>query len=159
MNYWVIADTHFGHEKIKQSNNRPDNFEELILENLKAKIKKDDVLIHLGDFCLKDDLYWHKRFSEIECKKWLILGNHDHKTMSWYLSNGWDFVCSHFTLKLFGEYILFSHTPQENTSIINIHGHLHDSNHRKGYLLTEKNILVLIEGTFEPCLLQKIIKK
>ena len=139
MNYWVIADTHFGHEKIKQSNNRPDNFEELILENLKAKIKKDDVLIHLGDFCLKDDLYWHKRFSEIECKKWLILGNHDHKTMSWYLSNGWDFVCSHFTLKLFGEYILF--------------------NHRKGYLLTEKNILVLIEGTFEPCLLQKIIKK
>jgi len=55
MRYWLITDTHFGHENIKKYCNRPDGFEDLILENLNPTedegVCPGDVLIHLGDVC------------------------------------------------------------------------------------------------------------
>ena len=59
-NVYVISDTHFGHvkcyesfEPIRQKIARSFNeFENEMVNRWNAKIGKDDVVIHLGDFCI-----------------------------------------------------------------------------------------------------------
>ena len=46
---YLITDTHLGHTAIARYCNRPKDFSDLIIHNLKAVLKKEDTLIHLGD--------------------------------------------------------------------------------------------------------------
>ena len=140
MKIYLITDTHFGHEKMQVYCNRPKGFEDSILKKLLQV--KPDLLIHLGDFCIGNDEKWHKEyFSRLNCKNWLIRGNHDRKSNSWYLSHGWDWIGHYFQDRFFGKNILFSHTPVRYTEMksglwgsdsfdLNIHGHFHNNLHR-----------------------------
>ena len=133
MNTWLIADTHFGHEREIEFG-RPVGFEDQILKNLIEILKKDDLLLHLGDFCIGSDTFWHHKFMQaVVCKKILVAGNHDKKSNNWYLEHGWDFVCRHFADRYFGKSVLFSHEPYPYDVAwydLNIHGHLHNNRHR-----------------------------
>ena len=62
MKYWVTTDTHFGHDKMMEYCGRPKGFEDLIFKYHSEIIKKDDVLVHLGDFCIYNDEKWHDEF-------------------------------------------------------------------------------------------------
>ena len=81
MNYWILPDTHFGHGDMEDWCHRPKGFENKILKALGICLKPDDVLIHLGDICW--DFSWHPKLMAIPCKKWLVLGNHDGKSMTY----------------------------------------------------------------------------
>lgn len=185
---WLTTDTHFGHAAMVPYCGRPIDFGEKILKNLEV-VGPDDVLIHLGDFCIGNDALWHAEFMKrVAGKKWLVKGNHDHKSNAWYLAHGWDMVCAKFQDKLFGKNILFSHVPTRETNIdsnlfiteifdINIHGHFHNTLHRllEGKFivtgekernkedlaaLTPKHKLLSIENTnYQPVLLDKFIKE
>ena len=109
MKIHVISDTHFNHANIKGYTNRPDDWEQQIVDNLVNM--ETDLLIHLGDVSLGNDVAWHNTFAFLPCKRWLILGNHDGKSMNWYMNHGWDFVARNFTMYLYGIRILFSHRP------------------------------------------------
>ena len=163
MNYWITTDTHFGHDKLINYCERPEGFEKLILKRLTAVLKPADILIHLGDFCIGNDLDWHLRFEEISsCRKWLIRGNHDKKTASWYLRNGWDFIANYIGIQMFGKKILLSHIPQEDNGFdINLHGHFHNSDHRRHEpelkaIQTEKHKVVMLEHHYQPQLLRRL---
>ena len=133
----IISDTHLNHKNIKEYCNRPDNWTEQILfsiGNFDA-----DLLIHLGDVSLGNDVEWHRLFTDLPMKKWLILGNHDGKSMTWYLNHGWDFVGRSVMIYLYGLRILFSHRPYpfppmktvtedkpRSNFDINVHGHCHN---------------------------------
>lgn len=188
MKTWIITDTHFGHEAMHGFCQRPHNFEELILIACKRMVKEEDVIIHLGDVSMGEDVYWHELFvKSVPGKKWLIKGNHDDKSNTWYLDRGWDFVGAKFQDRFFGKNILFSHTPvrytEENSSLwitnsfdLNIHGHFHNSTHRLkdrvwtntpndirdktlADILTTRHKLLAIEYTnYEPVLLERFIK-
>ena len=179
MKIWLITDTHFGHDKMKEYCGRPDKFEKLIFKGLDV-VEPKDVLIHLGDFCIGNDEAWHIAFNEeVEGKHWLIKGNHDHKSNSWYLSNGWDFVADFFLDKYFGKNILFSHIPKKYNGEfdLNIHGHFHNNLHRllEGRFvvegekernkidlsnLTSRHKLLSIEETnYQPVLLETFLNK
>lgn len=165
MNYWVITDSHFGHDKLQQYTGRPKFFEEHILQKLYHAVTANDILIHLGDFCIGEDLAWHEKFMEIASfKKWLIRGNHDKKSYHWYLQHGWDFVGESVILKLFGKIILLSHKPQPDCGYdINIHGHFHNNKHsaHEPELVTVKNNkqkLLFLEHDYKPFNLRKIIE-
>lgn len=132
-NIYIISDTHFNHtDKMIEYCGRPENYNELIWKNLK-QLKDDDILIHLGDVCIGKDREVHKKLQEFKFKKILVRGNHDKKSNSWYLNNGWDFVCEEFKDTLFGKNILFSHMPKvwDGVYDLNIHGHFHNSDHRR----------------------------
>ena len=91
--YWIITDTHFGHDSMMKLCGRPEGFSEKILINLNRTVHCPDVLIHLGDICIGKEEYWHSELMKWACcKKWLIRGNHDKKSDMWYLNHGWDFV-------------------------------------------------------------------
>lgn len=165
MNYWITTDTHFGHTDIKEWASRPDNFEALILKRLTTTIKKDDVLIHLGDVSWKNDIYWHKQITSIPAKKrWLLRGNHDKKGAIWYLDNGWDFIANSLTINIYGKTIVFSHVPlKDNGYDLNIHGHFHNllPEQHEPELVAIKNdrqILIMLEHTYMPLSLKSIVK-
>lgn len=130
MKTWIITDTHFGHTKLCELTNRPQNFTDIIFKSLK-QIAPNDVVIHLGDFCIGEDAKWHQIWRETLPTQKLILvrGNHDKKSNSWYLEHGWDFVCDRIDDHFFGKFVTLSHKPIIGVQNLNIHGHTHGSKH------------------------------
>ena len=97
MNIWLTTDTHFNHDKMLEYCDRPMGFEYIIYNNLAESVKEGDLLFHLGDVSFGKDEEMHQRFIQpLPCNKVLVKGNHDKKSNSWYLDNGWDFVCDLF---------------------------------------------------------------
>jgi len=169
MRIWLTTDTHFGHSKMVEYCGRPENFSDRILENFKV-IKEHDILLHLGDFCIGNELMWHLQFKAATrgIRRWLVRGNHDRKSNSWYLERGWDWVGESMELKMFNHNILFTHRPNPDPLYItkhgllniNIHGHLHNSGHRDDEvpLVPFYHKLLALEGTnYQPVLLEKFI--
>ena len=158
---WLTTDTHFYHDAITNEDfcNRPDDFNELILRNLRYNLAEQDVLYHLGDVIF----YQHKLLSgmldSVRCaKKYLVKGNHDKKSNSWYLRNGFDGV---FDMVVIGDIIL-SHKPQRvfpDGVRLNIHGHFHNTDHRihdpeyNEWYDPSRHRLLSIENTEYHCLL------
>lgn len=166
MKHWLTTDTHFAHGKMIEFCGRPNNFEDIIEKGL-LQIPHGDTLIHLGDICIGQDQDRHNRYIKpLQCKKILVLGNHDKKSATWYMNNGWDFVTDGIRLRLFGKRILLTHIPQpwDGWYDINIHGHFHNADYRKqdpglSKILTDKHKLLALEYTdYKPVLIENFIK-
>lgn len=161
MNFWIIGDTHFGHDNIIEYCNRPPHFETTLLQNI-YQVPPRDVLIHLGDIAFKHDAMWHgKLFDDNRATPlgWLVTGNHDKRTLSWYISKGWAFVGHSLSLNIYGKRLLFTHEPayQLGEYDLNIHGHLHNTGHRPAHL-TEKHLLYAPENEgYAPVRLDRLI--
>ena len=162
MNFWIVADTHFGHNMLWREGHRKIDFEERLLMNINNAYKEGDVLIHLGDVSFYDHVRWHQRLMKSwPGKRWLIIGNHDDKSINWYLQQGWDVACYEFAIMMYSYLIVFTHEPTidcKDGSVINIHGHLHTGVHRETET-SKRNILVSMEETdMKPIALKSIIE-
>ena len=149
MKIYLTTDTHFNHQRMVTEGWRPEGYEYLIQEEF-GRLTKDDILIHLGDVCMGKDAEAHKQYiAPLPCKKWLVLGNHDRKSLTWYMDY-WDVACRRLTIDAFGKRILFSHKPQEDngTFEVNIHGHLHDLHRDYEVEQTDKHILLALEDQY-----------
>lgn len=164
--FWVITDTHLGHDKLVEKGFRESGFEQHIFSHMYNLVKPQDIVIHLGDVCMGKDAYWHEQFLALPGKKWLVLGNHDNKSMSWYLKKGWDSVSQSVFLLLYGKLIAFSHIPldlRKYTEVdINIHGHFHnpercDRRMECDHFYSDKHRLVHIEDDYKPKELRKFL--
>lgn len=83
---WFIADTHFGHARILEFRNLScvEEMDTLILESINSRVKRNDILYHLGDFCHKRPGHYRMR---INCKQvHLVRGNHDKASWGQYFS-------------------------------------------------------------------------
>lgn len=132
MKIYVVSDTHYQHDAIVEYCQRPQNHAELLFGNM-GFLRKQDCLVHLGDVGLGNQQEIHEKYIiSIAARKILVLGNHDSKSWSWYMTHGWDFVCAAFRLEYCGKIIMFSHCPQPWDGVweINVHGHLHNLGHR-----------------------------
>jgi len=170
--YWIITDTHFGHERIHDFCNRPKGFEDKIFKHLNECIKENDILIHLGDVAWYDESKWHQKLMEIPCfRKWLVKGNHDRKSNSWYLDQGWDFVGETLSLNMYSTRVIFSHIPLISITAnnknfdYNIHGHFHNLDMKRiqkyeSHItkhLNNKHILLKMEHHYKPYNLERIL--
>jgi len=155
---WGIADTHFGHSKIIEYENRPfKNVEEMdrtLINNWNSVVDKRDTVWHLGDFFLTYTERQFEIFDQLNGKIILIRGNHDHQTDTKLIDRlGFQEVYDSLVLK--DKYIL-THRPIEcNNNYFNIHGHTHsqrenDTNH---YCVSVEVI------GYKPIRLDKIIKR
>lgn len=130
---WIITDTHFFHEKLWRENHRPVNFEDRILTKLRMNVKDEDIVIHLGDICMGKDEAAHKMLTAAfgNCRRYLIKGNHDMKSDSWYYDHGWDLVVHGMMVKVNGKSVFITHRPSVmRIGDYNVHGHTHGNVHR-----------------------------
>lgn len=147
--YWILTDTHFYHKMIIIYENRPENFNELIIKNCQEMISEDDIIIHLGDVIFSDQSKLKEILDQIPGYKILIRGNHDRQKEQWYKDKGFSEVYKTYSM---GQ-ILFSHEPVEISKYpgmkYNVHGHFHsklrteESRHERGYTFYTKNHLLL----------------
>ncbi|MBI5402500.1 MAG: metallophosphoesterase [Ignavibacteriae bacterium] len=158
----MTTDTHFNHKQLIQYG-RPQNFEEKIKKGLISIVKEDDLLIHLGDVCIGNDIESNNWFKEnLKCKTYLIRGNHDKKSTKFYLENGWDVVADRIDINMFGKKMCFTHFPiaWDGYFDINYHGHFHDTDHRRnepGFnkILSGYNKLISLEYTnYQPIIIK-----
>lgn len=87
MNTWFTSDTHFHHKKILDFENRPYATVEVMTEDMINKwneqVDENDIVYHLGDFCLGDYDQTVNILQRLNGKIRLIKGNHDYsKTWS-----------------------------------------------------------------------------
>lgn len=163
--FWIISDTHFGHKNLQKYTGRPENVDDIFLENIRnAPYKDGDTLIHLGDFCIAPGKVcqdFHSKFTSSVpylVHTVLVRGNHDVKSLSWYTRVGWDMVVDSFMVNAFGYKILFSHVPVSESACdfdINIHGHLHNASADNWepeirQTITDKHVLFDPEGNYVP---------
>lgn len=127
--FYLIADTHLGHETLKKSGLRPLDYEEQIFFNWKRLVKNDDTVIHLGDVVEEDNLLMLEKFVTLPGKKILIRGNHDNDSTIEYFQRSSNFCCDELVMTFSSIKILFTHKPKYRHEYdINIHGHLHNIN-------------------------------
>jgi len=126
MNFYLIADTHFKHDKMKTYCQRPSNFTELIIKNWANTVKPEDCVIHLGDVAIGGVADWEWILPTLPGRKGLIRGNHDRqRSLGWWMTHGFDFACDGM---MFRNWWL-SHEPANSRPggcEGNIHGHLHN---------------------------------
>lgn len=167
MNYWLISDTHFNHTKLEDWGGRSGDWQKQIWEGI-FSIPEGDVLIHLGDVCIGDDSEVHVYINHFAGKKILVRGNHDKKSVNWYMEHGWDFVCDQIGLEFHGVDILLSHRPMPPDTWrwrYNIHGHTHGNMHRAEEYLAwydAKNFHIDISPEivgYQPIRLDTLMKK
>ena len=82
---FFTSDTHFYHGNIIRFCNRPfkdvEVMNETIISNWNITVGQDDIVFHLGDFCLGGSAEWTKILDRLNGKIYLIMGNHDLKNI------------------------------------------------------------------------------
>jgi calcineurin-like phosphoesterase family protein len=163
---WIISDTHFGHENIIKYCGRPRNHNLLMKRAWKKLVKKEDVILHLGDVIVWYGLHntWAKEVLKLPGRKFLILGNHD-LDLKW-TNEEWISKTGMTVIEPFQQgKTYFSHEPlieiQDWTVELNIHGHSHNhmpAGHYMKFGLSFYN--ASIEGmSYKPRRLGEILKE
>ena len=79
--HWFIADEHYGHTNIIGYTNRPfksvQEMNEAMISNHNKVVGQEDVVIHAGDFTLKDKQYAAKIIKRLNGKHIFLKGSHD----------------------------------------------------------------------------------
>jgi calcineurin-like phosphoesterase family protein len=134
---FVISDTHFRHGAILKYCDRPfsneKHMEDCIIKNWNDTVSKHDIVWHLGDvaFGPKENLV--ELLGKLNGTKILVMGNHDCKSYSCYISAGFTRVYPHPVI--IDEFYIMSHVPvwlSPAMPYANIHGHLHQNNMEYG---------------------------
>lgn len=150
---WLVSDSHFLHANIVRFCNRPQDHDWLMRERWIEAVGARDTVLHLGDLTYRGrDEEVRPILGGLPGDKYLLLGNHDKKTVSWYKRYGFtvleDAILGRFetsegrTIRHTGFYwtapdgrrVLFSHYPDERMLdwSVNIHGHIHDNGYPAG---------------------------
>lgn len=134
MNTFFSADTHFGHDRILRYCNRPFNdvfaMDLALIRNWNERVKKDDIVYFLGDFCFRKclkeapnsksnafDYYREQLNGDII----FIQGNHDR-------NNSVKSKIQHVVIEYGGKRIKLVHKPEhaDGRYDINLVGHVHE---------------------------------
>jgi len=132
MSVYLISDTHFNHDKIREYGERPFasvyEMNEAMAENWNKTVLPSDTVYHLGDVAFFGKGY---RLPVLNGHKILILGNHDSGKNPQLLSVFEDILAYKKFPKLG---LLLTHVPVHPTdlygfdrSYINVHGHIHQA--------------------------------
>ena len=159
--FYLIADLHFGHSGIEKY--RVKDYHDLIAKNWNNVISKNDNVLVLGDLTLTSKEKSIDYFKKLRGNKFLIRGNHDGHSVTWYKDCGFRVVepiYNVFKDKYDKRYhVLFTHVPVITLpeGWFNIHGHIHRGVHRD-YDLTERHINLSAEAIdYTPVPLYKLL--
>ena len=140
---FLTADTHFHHPRAAMEF-RPfpsvEDHDEFIIEQWNSRVKKHDVVYHLGDVAMRRSGI--ALITRLRGVHRLIMGNHDTHAKD---------LLEAFKGKIYGSYtlkdqdVLLTHIPIEVNQLSsrhrhNIHGHIHDLKYQPQGAYTNVNI-------------------
>ena len=125
MKTWFTSDTHFGHENIIRYCNRPFNslrmMDEVLANNWNARVKNDDIVIFLGDFCFRGESKPSVYLDKLNGHITFLRGNHDN-------NNSLNAKIESIVMYISKRWIYCTHRPENcNPNFrINLVGHVHE---------------------------------
>jgi len=168
--FYVISDTHWLHDNIINQGGRPEDHNERMVNNWNSVINKDDDVLHLGDlvygiFDKRTKMQCPDKTKELitpiieqlKGNKYLIKGNHDKFSNSWYKDLGFTILDPYLSMEYRNQRVTFTHIPVVLTykNEINIHGHIHNSSFSG---LTKRHANVSVEVVdYTPRLVTEIL--
>ncbi len=135
MNIWFTSDSHFHHKNILTFEDRPfatvEEMNEGMIETWNNKVKKSDLVYHLGDFVFGGYSKWVDILPRLNGDKVLIQGNHDDdKVVKRILEEGYikELHAVGMKMKYQKQNLWFTHYPMEigiRPNKWSISGHIH----------------------------------
>jgi calcineurin-like phosphoesterase family protein len=102
-----------------------------MLANWAQRIKKDDVVLHLGDLMVwypnEVTLRWAERMKKLPGEKYIIFGNHDEDIKAFAITRFYQKTGFRPIKPFLQNQTYFSHErTTEGQGLLNIHGHSHN---------------------------------
>lgn len=114
-NIWFTADTHFCHDNIVRFSGRPftgaAEMNEELIRRWNETVPEDGIVFHLGDFCMGGSRDWNDIMYRLNGKIYLILGNHDMKTVRQGFMQRFELVTQQMSIRVGGQSIILNHNP------------------------------------------------
>ena len=146
-NIFFTSDTHFWHENILKFCNRPfssiEEMNDTIINNWNSVVKENDIVFHLGDFCFCGSDKFKELIETLNGRIYLILGNHDWKTIKQWHATKFEGVYQQMSIKIDGRKIDLNHFPflcyagtyyRLEDAVWQLFGHVHSSDKNKNGL-------------------------
>ena len=112
---YFTSDTHFNHTNIISYCQRPfknvDEMNERIIANWNEVVSEDDIIFHLGDFCLGGAAEWTRLLDRLNGKIYLIMGNHDRKNIRQGFKDRFEHVAMQMHIEVGKQRIYLNHYP------------------------------------------------
>ena len=139
-NIWLTSDTHFNHDKdfVWKARGFANVHEmnETIIQNWNKVVKPDDIVYHLGDVMLGQDLQAGLRMiARLNGEKYLAYGNHvtDARLKAFGVNHFFKDIQMGYRIKGPGKRIcILTHYPTvtangEDTRVLSLYGHTHQT--------------------------------
>lgn len=169
---YYIADTHLGHENVIEFDDRPfcsvEEMDRVIIENWRARIRKDDEVYILGDLVYRSRKTTSDYLEELSGRKRLIVGNHNEKWIgdSSVRDRYFESVSYIKTVSDNSRKVVLCHYPLAEWSgmyrgALHLYGHIHNHTDETFRIMKQRygafNAGCMINN-FMPCTLSEIIK-
>ena len=171
-NLYFTADSHFNHANIIKFCNRPFNnveqMNETLIDNWNQVVGKDDIVFHLGDFCLGGAAEWTKLLDRLNGKIYLILGNHDLKNIRQGFIQRFEHVALQMFITVDKQKMYLSHYPflcfeGGYKDVWQLFGHVHTRKNNTGidaerlqYLYPTQYDVGVDNNNFEPVSFEEV---
>ena len=112
---FFTSDTHFYHSNIINFCGRPfknvEGMNETLIANWNSVVGPDDIIFHLGDFCLGGSAEWTNILNRLNGKIYLIVGNHDIKTLRQGYYSRFEHIAMQMHIEVGKQKIYLNHCP------------------------------------------------
>jgi calcineurin-like phosphoesterase family protein len=146
---WFISDTHFSHTNIIKYSKRPfkdsQEMDDILIKNWNSKVKKQDLVYHLGDVGLGNPIRLKYILDELNGKIFLIKGNHEKSAMNKKCINRFEWVKDYFELNYFDnedkkmQLMILFHYPMKTWNKKS-YGSFHLFGHAHGNILPDNTL-------------------
>ncbi len=149
-NVFFTSDTHFCHTNIIEFCNRPfknmEDMNETLIANWNKAVGPDDIVFHLGDFCLGDSGKWNRILDRLNGKIHLILGNHDLRNFRKSYADRFESVAMQMNIEVDNQKICLNHYPflcydGSYDGVWQLFGHVHTNRNNTGNDATRLKML------------------
>ena len=147
---YFTSDTHFNHANIIGFCSRPfknvEEMNETLIANWNRVVGVDDIVFHLGDFCLGGSAEWTNVLNRLNGKIYLIVGNHDIKNLRQGYYDRFEAILMQMHIEIGKQKIYLNHCPflcygGAYKDTWQLFGHVHTSKNNTGKDASRLNML------------------
>lgn len=119
---------------------------EMLIANWNEVVGADDIVFHLGDFCLGDSAKWNRLLDRLNGKICLILGNHDLRNFRKSYADRFESVAMQMNIEVDNQKICLNHYPflcydGSYDGVWQLFGHVHINRNNTGNDATRLKML------------------